>query len=102
MEADFWHQRWQDKLIGFHQRDINPHLITYWSRLQIKAGERVFVPLCGKSMDMLWLRDRYSVLGVELSPIAVEELYKENGLVAEHRQLLRRFLESAVKRLNVN
>jgi len=82
MEADFWHQRWQDKRIGFHQRDINPHLVTFWSRLQIKPGDQVFVPLCGKSRDMLWLRERYSVLGVELSPIAVEDFYKENGLLA--------------------
>jgi thiopurine S-methyltransferase len=86
MEPDFWHQRWQDNLIGFHQRDINPHLATFWSRLQIKPGEQVFVPLSGKSLDMLWLRKRYSVLGVELSPIAVEDFYKENGLLASHRQ----------------
>lgn len=33
---------------------------------------------------MLWLRERYSVLGVELSPIAVEDFYKENGLLAAH------------------
>ena len=84
MEPDFWHQRWQDKLTGFHQRDINPHLASFWSRLQIKSGEQVFVPLCGKSRDMLWLRERYSVLGVELSPIAVGDFYKENGLLAAH------------------
>ena len=86
MEADFWRQRWQDRLIGFHQRDINPHLATFWSRLQVKPGEQVFVPLSGKSLDVLWLRERYSVLGVELSPIAVEEFYRENGLVAAQRQ----------------
>jgi len=86
MEPDFWHQRWQDKLTGFHQREFNPHLATFWSRLQIQPGEQVFVPLCGKSLDMLWLREGYSVLGVELSPIAVEEFYVENGLVATHRR----------------
>ncbi|MGB5727752.1 MAG: thiopurine S-methyltransferase [Thiogranum sp.] len=85
MEPDFWHQRWQDGLTGFHQRDSNPHLATFWSRLQIQPGEQVFVPLSGKSLDMLWLRKHYSVLGVELSPIAVEEFHKENGLVATHR-----------------
>jgi len=85
MEPDFWHQRWQDGLTGFHQRDINPHLATFWSRMQIQPGEQVFVPLSGKSLDMLWLRKHYSVLGVELSPIAVEESHKENGLVATHR-----------------
>ncbi len=86
MEPDFWHQRWREQRIGFHRRDINPYLPKFWARVAIKPGERVFVPLCGKSLDMLWLRERYRVLGVELSPIAVEEFLAENSVAAEKRQ----------------
>ena len=40
----------------------------------------VFVPLCGKSLDMGWLRERGAgVLGVELSPIAAEAFFEERG-----------------------
>lgn len=88
METDFWHQRWQENQIGFHQPAANPHLQVCWSRLVIPAGSKVFVPLCGKSLDMLWLRDQgYSVVGVELSPLAVESFFQENNLTAEQTRL---------------
>jgi thiopurine S-methyltransferase len=84
VDAAFWHQRWQDNLIGFHQTDINPHLQSFWPRLGLRPGDEVFVPLCGKSRDMLWLGARHPVLGVELSPIAVEAFFNEAGLVPRH------------------
>jgi thiopurine S-methyltransferase len=86
MEPEFWHQRWQDALTGFHQQHINPHLTRYWSSVQVESGAPVFVPLCGKSLDMLWLRKSHPVLGVELSPIAVEDFFRENRLVADQRE----------------
>ena len=48
------------------------------------SGTNVFVPLCGKSLDLLWLADcGHHVYGVELSEIAVESLFTENDLVFE-------------------
>ena len=86
MDANFWLQRWREQRTGFHQDIINPHLETFWERLQLAPGEQVFVPLCGKSLDMLWLRRRYRVLGVELSPLAVTAFFRENGLIAEQHK----------------
>ncbi len=81
MDPDFWHARWRDNEIGFHQDDINPHLQRYWSQLGATAGARVLVPLCGKSRDMLWLAgEGFRVLGVEVSPIAVAAFFADNGL----------------------
>lgn len=81
MRARFWHERWQQNQIGFHQDDINPYLQTYWPKLKLAEGFKVFVPLCGKSSDMLWLRSEgYRVLGIELSPIAVKDFFEENQL----------------------
>lgn len=80
MEKDFWLERWEREEIGFHQNEINPHLREYWPELRLAHGSEVFVPLCGKSRDMLWLREQgHSVLGVELSAIAVQAFFKENG-----------------------
>jgi thiopurine S-methyltransferase len=84
MDAAFWHQRWQDNLIGFHQSDVNPHLQAFWPRLGLGPDDAVFVPLCGKSRDMLWLSARHPVLGVELSPIAVAGFFHEAGLEPRH------------------
>ncbi|WP_367026162.1 thiopurine S-methyltransferase [Methylococcus sp. ANG] len=83
MDPDFWHERWQQKQTGFHQTQVNPLLETFWPRCVGPARPRVFVPLCGKSLDMIWLRNRgHSVLGNDLSPIAVDEFVRENGLSA--------------------
>jgi len=83
MEAEFWHARWQQGQIGFHQQRVTPLLPKYWPTLDVPAGGRVLVPLCGKSLDMLWLAEQgYQVLGVELSPLAVAQFFAENGLQA--------------------
>lgn len=81
MRPRFWHERWQQNQIGFHQDEFNPYLQTYWPKLQLPVGSKVFVPLCGKSIDMLWLRaEGYKVLGIELSPIAVHDFFAEHQL----------------------
>lgn len=81
MQQEFWHERWQLNQIGFHSEDFNLHLQKFWPALNIARGNRVFVPLCGKSKDMLWLLAQgYDVAGVELSPLAVEAFFSENGV----------------------
>ena len=81
MQHDFWHQRWQQNQIGFHSPEVNPHLQRFWPALAVNLGSRVFLPLCGKSNDMLWLLAQgYQVVGVELSPMAVEAFFADNDL----------------------
>lgn len=81
MKPDFWHQRWQRGEIGWHADEFNRHLTEHWPRLGAPAGGRVLVPLCGKSLDMLWLAGQgHRVLGVELSDIAAAAFFGENGL----------------------
>ncbi len=87
MQREFWHERWQLNQIGFHSEEINLHLQQYWPILNIASGSRVFVPLCGKSKDMLWLLTQGNeVIGVELSQLAVEAFFTENGLSATTSQ----------------
>lgn len=87
MQHEFWHQRWQQNQIGFHKQETNPFLQEYWPRLSVSPKSRVFVPLCGKSNDMLWLLAMgYQVIGVELSPLAVESFFSDNGLKPRERR----------------
>lgn len=87
MNRDFWQARWDEGRIGFHQDEVNPYLQRYWPALNVPPGATVFVPLCGKSRDMLWLRDQgYAVIGVEIVPQAVEAFFDENNVVATCRQ----------------
>ena len=86
MEPDFWHERWQQNRIGFHQEKPLPLLLKHWPSLGLAAGSRVFVPLCGKSLDMPWLAERgHRILGVELSELAVQQFFQERGLEPETR-----------------
>lgn len=88
MKHDFWHQRWSEGRIGFHQADFNPYLKKYWQLLSLAGDDRVFVPLCGKSKDMLWLREQgHEVLGVELNSSACEAFFAENGAEPECIQM---------------
>ncbi len=81
MKPEFWHQRWQDNQIGFHRDTPNPKLVAHFSCLGLSAGDRVFVPLCGKSLDIHWLLGHgVRVAGAELSPLAVEQFFAESGL----------------------
>ncbi|MBF7730828.1 thiopurine S-methyltransferase [Pseudomonas sp. N040] len=81
MHEDFWHARWSSNEIGFHLDAVNPYLLEYWPGLGLPRGSRVLVPLCGKSLDLRWLREQgYRVLGIELSRKAVEDFFAEQGL----------------------
>jgi thiopurine S-methyltransferase len=85
MKKEFWLERWERGEIGFHQDEINPYLVQYWRELSRSNAAKVFVPLCGKSQDMVWLRQQgCEVLGVELSAIAVQDFFKEGGRSPKH------------------
>jgi thiopurine S-methyltransferase len=76
-----WLKFWRDKRSDFHQKNVNRLLTRFWPNLNPLAGSRVFVPLCGKSLDMIWLaKQGHEVIGVELSPVAVKAFFRENKL----------------------
>lgn len=76
-----WQQCWRDQHIDFHQTTIHPLLPRFWPMLGLSTADRVFVPLCGKSLDLMWLHAQgHDVIGVELSPIAVRAFFKESRL----------------------
>jgi len=88
LQPEFWHERWRTGQIGFHQSAVDRHLRRYWPELGLAANARVFVPLCGKSLDLQWLRERdHSVAGVELSAAALESFCMEQGVPARRRTL---------------
>jgi thiopurine S-methyltransferase len=84
MDPSFWYQRWEKNEIAFHERKANPLLLKHFSELSLAKGSRVFVPLCGKTLDISWLLSNgYRVAGAELSQIAIEQLFMELGLQPE-------------------
>lgn len=84
MDAQFWLERWQRGETGFNQPMAHPALDRFWPTLRLPANTTVFVPLAGKSVDMVWLAEQgHRVVGVELAEIAVREFFAERGLTPE-------------------
>jgi thiopurine S-methyltransferase len=77
MEPDFWHERWASNQIGFHEGQVNPLLVGHFEALQLPKDARVFLPLCGKTLDIDWLLSRgCRVVGAELSPLAAMQVFE--------------------------
>ena len=87
MDKAFWLERWHNHQTGFHRDRPLPLLAKYWPTLALPVGSRVLVPLAGKSLDMLWLAAQgHRVLGVEFSPLAVQQFLTENTLEATQHE----------------
>jgi thiopurine S-methyltransferase len=81
LKAAFWHDRWEKNQIAFHNEEVNALLTQYWPGLEIEGGAPVFVPLCGKSLDMHWLHAQgHPIVGVDVSPIAIHDFFSEAGI----------------------
>ncbi len=77
-ENNLWLERWEKRQIGFNQNTPSEYMMKYFERLALPKGSRVLVPLCGKTIDILWLlSEGYEVVGIELSQIAIEELFND-------------------------
>ena len=92
MKPKFWLEKWHKNQIGFHQAEHNQLLLEYWPLLNLSAGTEVFVPLCGKTLDMRWLEHSgHQVVGNELSRVAIEA-YFEEGLEQADTEIVDRFV----------
>lgn len=84
MGKKFWLDRWESGETPFNLTEVHPDLIEYFPQLKAKQSATVLVPLCGKSIDMIWLlKQGCHVIGVELSPIAVESFFKDQRIQYE-------------------
>lgn len=82
MEASFWHDKWEINQIGFHESETNPLLVKHINKLNLPAHARIFLPLCGKTLDIAYLLEHgYRVTGIELSEIAIDALFAGLDLI---------------------
>lgn len=82
VQREFWEERWAQNRTAWHQSSVHPALIDRWADAAVQSGSKVFVPLCGASIDMVWLADRgHRVVGSELSEIGVRRFFEAVGLL---------------------
>lgn len=81
MHNEFWHNAWEKGDPGWRQAKVNSRLKRFWPEMNLVPGQRVLVPLCGDSIDLLWLVEQgFKVVGVELSELAVRRFFADNEL----------------------
>jgi len=81
MEKQFWEEKWRAQELGFHLPFVHPILKRNLAAFNLPAGATVFLPLCGKTLDIGWLLDQgLRVVGVELSELAVNQLFESLGV----------------------
>ena len=79
MSGKDWDQWWQEGKTAFHMENVNPNLSNHVDTLLIKQNCTVFVPLCGKAVDMKYLADKgHKVIGLEFSEKAVVDSFLSN------------------------
>ncbi len=78
MNIEFWKDKWEKNIIGFHLSEVNPLLVKFYEKLCLNKNDRLFLPLCGKTKDISWLLSKgYNIVGVEFSQLAVKQLFDE-------------------------
>jgi len=76
-----WHSHWTRKTPGFHEGKANRYLQQYLPLFNLQPGDHIFMPLCGKAVDILWLSQQgYQVIGVELSEVAITSFFEESSI----------------------
>lgn len=89
---DFWNNKWQQGDIGFHKDQYHcaltrylPEILTSYQQKQGSQSLRALFPLCGKTLDIIGLKNMLlkrsmpaTLVGIELSAKAIEEFFQEN------------------------
>jgi len=77
-----WLEFWENNEINWHSDVVTQELEEYLGLLKLEPGDKVFFPLCGKSLDMIYLLNQgFSIIGVELSDIGNKQFFHDNSLV---------------------
>jgi len=81
-KSNYWEKKWEDGLTSWHRNEVDRRLMKYLGELtSTRSGVRVLVTWCGKSVDIPWLcKEGYEVVGVELSEIAVKQMFDESNI----------------------
>lgn len=96
MEKAFWFNSWEleGHYTSFHRKDIHPYAIKHLPPFALE-GRTVLVPLCGKSLDLLYFSQfAHQVIGVEIVEKAIIQFFEENQLA--YRQIGSRFVSGNI------
>jgi thiopurine S-methyltransferase len=88
MTVEKWKDSWSSPDVDFHNPDLNDIFLKYNNKMLTKPGMRIFVPLCGKAVEMKWLLDQgYKVVGLEVAPVPCKAFFEENNIPYQVKEI---------------
>lgn len=80
--TEYWTKLWNTSTTPWHEQNVNSFLLRHADELiDNREHIRIFVPLCGKTVDMKWLADKgHTVVGLDCSHLALESFFNEHAL----------------------
>ncbi|MCH6255369.1 thiopurine S-methyltransferase [Puniceicoccaceae bacterium K14] len=91
MDTRFWQDKWERNEIAFHEKEGSLLLLRHFGKLNLQQQSRIFLPLCGKTKDIAWLLSKgHKVVGVELSELAISQLFQDlkiEATISKHDKL---------------
>jgi thiopurine S-methyltransferase len=88
-----WDQRWSAGKTAWHKTDVHASLQKYCDEYvlnDIVAGGRILIPLCGKTVDMVFLAKKRpigEVVGIDGISKAIEEFIQEQSSEVEIKKV---------------
>jgi len=77
MDIEGWNARWESNP-SWHAEKARTEILDLMKSNVTDFTGKVFVPLCGASLDMIWLAEEgLQVVGVEVSRLAIDKFYQE-------------------------
>lgn len=84
-----WCLRWNENKTGWHSPLVHHHLKQFWEIFCPPdcADKYVFVPLCGKSLDLQWMyyNQGCTVVGCDISETALTSFVREHPVLNMRR-----------------
>ena len=98
-KVEGWKELWENQIFPWQKDEIHPNLIKNLQTLieatgKIKEEIRFFVPLCGKTKDLLFLKSQgFQVIGCEGVEKAILDFFNENSLEFSTQNLTQDFVK---------
>jgi len=81
-DLEYWDERWKTNNTVWHRLEVSRFLVAHQTELIAERNNiKIFVPLCGKTVDMKWFAELgHRVVGVESSHLPIEDFFKEHSM----------------------
>lgn len=85
----YWEKRWEVGSIGWHkeEKDARAEALNHFKNNATNFSGKIFVPLCGASLDMIWLAEQgLEVVGLDCAQLAIDTFFEKYYKKEDYKQ----------------